>query len=140
VAITTTCLEVELPATIASVRLARGAVEEAIREITDSERFVDDVRLCVSEAVTNVVRHAYVGRPAGEVDVVVERDERELVVSVSDTGNGPPLPRDRPQEGGYGLEIIRKLSTRHAICGRPGGGTELHMVFALPVPPTSALR
>ena len=82
-----TCLALSLPAVPASVRKARVSVGETAACLGANQRVVDDIRLCVSEAVSNVVRHAYGTRP-GDVDVVVEREDKNLRVVVRDEGQG----------------------------------------------------
>lgn len=129
---TTTCLDVSLPATLASPRVARDRVGELVAHETSSPRLRDDVRLCVSEAVTNVVRHAY-GVDEGVIELVVERIDGMLCVTVRDAGFGivgPPLSETR----GFGFEIIRRLATRVSVMSAPGRGTEIVMSFALPPP------
>lgn len=125
-----TCLELSLAATPSNIRTARVAVGEAAAEHVESDRLVDDVRLCVSEAVTNVVRHAY-GTKRGAVEVVVEREGDELVVAVRDEGMGLTASRRRGKPEGFGLKIIDKVASRHTIESAPKTGTEIRMVFAL---------
>jgi anti-sigma regulatory factor (Ser/Thr protein kinase) len=81
----TTYLELVLPAVPASVPKARNQAGAAVASL--GSRLADDVRLCVSEAVTNVVRHAY-GKTGGEVEVRIESEDGEVSVRVSvrDTG------------------------------------------------------
>lgn len=126
----TSCLELSLRATPLSVREARNAAGEVAAELTTSDRLVDDVRLCVSEAVTNVVRHAY-GTKRGSLDVVVEHEDDELVVLVRDEGMGLTASGRRGKTGGFGLKIIEKVSRRHSIESAPKTGTAIRMVFAL---------
>src|SRR5690349_21364320 len=69
---------------------------------------LEDVRLLVSELVTNSVRHAGTG-PGDHVrlDVVVEDDT--LLVQVADSGTGfDPRPREAPmtKAGGWGLYLV----------------------------------
>ncbi len=96
-----------------------------------TKRLAEDVRLCVSEAVTNVVRHAY-GRRRGRVDIVVERGDHELTVVVRDTGVGIPPPGRRGESDGFGLKIIDELARENTISRTAQGGTEVAMVFDLP--------
>jgi len=126
----TTCLELSLRATPSSVREARNAAGEIVAEFTVSDRLVDDVRLCVSEAVTNVVRHAY-GTKRGSVEIVVEREDDELVVKVRDEGMGMTASNRRGKPAGFGLKIIEKVATRHTIESAPKTGTKIRMAFAL---------
>jgi stage II sporulation protein AB (anti-sigma F factor) len=125
-----TCLELELPAVPASVREARIAVGDTVAELADVERIVDEVELCVSEAVTNVVRHAY-GTRTGAVEVVVEQVDTELNVVVRDHGRGMTASRRRAKPGGFGLKIIGKLARRHSVKSTEDAGTEIRIVFAL---------
>ena len=127
---TTTCLELSLPAVPSSVRAARNAVSGVVRELASNERLADDVRLCVSEAVTNVVRHAY-GPRRGSVELVVDHVDGELSVRVRDTGHGFVRASRTIGSGGFGLKILAKLAARHFVRARPDGGTEVTMFFLL---------
>ena len=127
---TATCLELVLPAVPVSVRRAREAVGEAVASAGGDHRLADDVRLCVSEAVSNVVRHAYAGGSRGEAEIVVEREDRTLKVVVRDTGKGA-TPAKRAKSGGFGLKIIDKLASAYTFTSKPDAGTEVQMVFPL---------
>ncbi len=127
----TNCLDLALPAVPTSVRAARSAVREAVAGLTQDDRVVDAVVLCVSEAVTNVVRYAY-GPNGGVVQVVVDRTGDDLAVVVRDDGAGvTSSPRPIGKTGGFGLKIIDRLASRYSLKSHPGRGTELRMVFAL---------
>ena len=125
----TTCLEFSLPATPASVRKARVSVGDAAAGLGASERVVDDIRLCVSEAVSNVVQHAY-GKTRGAVDVVLERENGNFNVVVRDGGKGMKAERPRKNvPGGYGLKIMNSVAERMTITSRRNAGTEVRMKF-----------
>ena len=69
------------------------------------------VALAVSEAVTNAIVHAYVGRPEpGEIEVVAQRaaDDR-LEILVCDDGRGM-LPRPDSPGVGLGLPLVATLA------------------------------
>ena len=127
-------LELSLPAIPQSVHDARTAVGELVSRLTEKDSVVADVRLCVSEAVTNVVRHAYrpsATRSGDRVDVGVDCSDDELRIVVRDAGHGIAEGEARQDPGGFGLEIIDKLTTRHTVVTGSGAGTEIAMVFAL---------
>jgi two-component sensor histidine kinase len=94
-----------------------------------ADRVVDDVKLCVSEAVTNAVRHAYASQ-SGMVDVAVERSGDELAVVVRDEGRGL-AKLARKGTLGFGLRIIEGVALRSEISTGPNLGTEVQMFFAL---------
>ena len=124
-------VEIVLPAVPTSVREARVAVGDAVSDIGIDQHLVDDIRLCVSEAVANSVRHAYGAEP-GTVQVVVRRLGDELIAVVCDQGEGfESSSRAQGEETDFGLEIIEKLTHRHALSSAPSTGTELRMIFAL---------
>jgi anti-sigma regulatory factor (Ser/Thr protein kinase) len=77
---------------------------------------LDDVRLLVSELVTNSVRHANGADGVVGLDVKVKPDR--LRVEVSDPGSGfAPKPRYEGQsaESGWGLYLVDTLSDRWGV-------------------------
>jgi serine/threonine-protein kinase RsbW len=76
---------------------------------------VADLKLALTEACSNVVRHAYKEQPAGEVEVRYELDEDKLSVEVVDEGIGfdpeaaAAAAGDELDEGGLGISIIRAI-------------------------------
>ncbi len=92
---------------------------------------VADLQVAVSEALTNVVMHAYCDRePDGGVRVDAEVGDRELLVRVRDYGRGLE-PRLNSPGMGLGLPIIATLCKRHSIRRCDDGGTEVGMCFDL---------
>src|ERR1700727_2893056 len=83
-----------------SVGLARSELAGFASSAGASETLVDGVRLAVSEAVTNAVRHAYPLDP-GEIRVRAHVGEDALEVVVSDDGCG--VHRERTTVGGLGV-------------------------------------
>jgi anti-sigma regulatory factor (Ser/Thr protein kinase) len=89
----------------------------------------DDVALAVSEAVSNVVLHAYRDGGRGTVRVVACARPTELVVVVRDYGCGM-RPHPESPGAGLGLSIIG-AATSHMDVERPddGGGTRIRLRF-----------
>lgn len=117
------------PAISASVPIARRAITELARAAGADAEQLDAVRLACSEAVTNVVLHAYRERPGLlHVDAAVARGE--LWVLVADDGCGLEVRSQRPGMG-QGLRLIAAVADDLTIVARGGGGTELRMRFDL---------
>jgi len=80
-----------------------------------------------SEAVANAVAHGYGGHP-GPVELAAVIRPQELVLQVRDQGQGVQwsavsAPADDPfRLSGRGMALMRALSDRFAIAGRPGWG------------------
>lgn len=97
---------------------------------------VDDVRLAVSEALTNVVVHAYRGSDGPgtiTVSVSVHRAAGLAEVTVADDGGGL-APRDDSPGLGLGMPLIEQLAQAVAYAAPAGGGTEVRMRFRFAAP------
>ena len=78
---------------------------------------LDDIRLLVSELVTNSVRHSSTAAGASVRLTVASRGET-VHVEVSDGGIGfEPRTRSKPMDeaGGWGLHLVDRLSDRWGV-------------------------
>jgi len=97
----------------------------------EMERF--HVELCIVEAATNVILHAYEGAPGRRVTLLVTLDAGALRFRLQD--DGKPIPEDRRtappdpeeteeallREGGRGLFLIHQLMDRVDYTTGPSG-------------------
>jgi anti-sigma regulatory factor (Ser/Thr protein kinase) len=108
-------LDLKLPVSAAAVAEARHALDRLGGALPESR--MRDVRLLVSELVTNAVRHAGLG-PRDVIRVVVQVRARSLRVEVHDPGGGfvpaPPSP-DPSRESGWGLYLVEELADRWGV-------------------------
>jgi anti-sigma regulatory factor (Ser/Thr protein kinase) len=108
----------------------RRRVTAYARDHGMAEAPLADLALAVGEAIANAVVHAYRDLPIGVVDVTADVTDGALVVAVCDHGGGL-IPRPDSPGLGLGLSMISQLADTFRIRDRDGGGTELHMGFAL---------
>ena len=95
------------------------------------EPCLSDIRLAVSEAVTNAVMHAFRGRADGTVTASVTMDDPEWVeVRVTDDGSGM-APRDDSPGLGLGLPLIATLAESLELGKDDDDRTEVRMTFSL---------
>jgi serine/threonine-protein kinase RsbW len=93
-----------------------------------SPEVIGDMKLALTEACTNSVRHAY-AEGDGLVEILYELHADRLVVEVADRGEGFVHPSGAPRqvgpdelaEGGLGIAIIEALSDEFEIRGGDGG-------------------
>ena len=115
-------------------RLALTAIA-GVRPVSDEA--LHDLKLALTEACTNSVKHAYGEDGAGSVDIVYELLADRLAVEVGDAGSGFDPNADHPgadddlEEGGLGIEIIRALTDEVEIGECEGGGSRLRFVKLL---------
>ncbi len=121
-------LRLELPAEPASIAQARRAVDVLGPGI--GAEVLPDLRLLVSEVVTNAVRHASADTDA-HVLLVAERGEGCVRIEVHDEGRGfaaplQPFPRTGGTSG-WGLFLVQRLARSWGTEPAPGA----HVWFEL---------
>jgi anti-sigma regulatory factor (Ser/Thr protein kinase) len=108
-------VERHLPVTPEAAAAARHALDGLSDDVTDGR--MRDVRLLVSELVTNAVRHANLA--SGDViELVIEIADRTLRVEVHDPGGGfvPSAPSPDPaRPSGWGLYLVAELADRWGV-------------------------
>jgi serine/threonine-protein kinase RsbW len=129
-------IRLTIPAKPEYITLGRLALTGLARVRPLSQDVLGDLKLALTEACTNSVRHAYEGGE-GVVEILYELHPDRLVVEVTDEGEGfEPVPGGSAVagdllEGGLGIAIIRALSDELEIGGRAGGGSRLRFVKRL---------
>ena len=122
-----------IPARTEYLILARLALAGIAREVAIDQGTLADLKLAVTEACGNAVRHAH---PAGDgvvtVRYTVEHDAIEIRVEDDGPGIEPQAPRALPDvelsESGMGLAIIHALVDQVEIGPGAGGrGTTVRM-------------
>lgn len=108
-------LELELPRRLESAAAARYAVDELAGEIGGEQ--LGDVRLLVSELVTNSLRHAGLDLE-DSIRLIVQITHERVRVEVTDCGDGFQLngaAEDRDTVEGWGLYLVATLSDRWGV-------------------------
>lgn len=133
-------IRLTFPAKADYLLLARLALGGVVRDLSIGPELLADLRLAVTEACGNAVRHAY-GDGGGSVEVVFTVTEDRLEMVVADTGAGlelplieqlleeaEPLAFAQPVDGGMGIAIIRGIVDELEVrSGEGGRGTVVHM-------------
>jgi serine/threonine-protein kinase RsbW len=127
-----TMLQLRVDARPELIRPLRNSVARRARKtgLSDSELYA--LKLCVTEALTNVVTHAYPEDKPGPLELCMREVADELEIVVADQGREPRGVVSRDQ-GGFGLGFISRLMNRCTFTVGPGG-TRVEMRFRLPRP------
>jgi serine/threonine-protein kinase RsbW/stage II sporulation protein AB (anti-sigma F factor) len=99
-------LRLELPSEPGSIKQARDAVAELAAQVGVP---VADVKLAVSEAVSNAVVHAFRDRAQGTIYVRARTERGRLIVVIADNGTGMRPNVDSPGLG-FGLSLITQMA------------------------------
>jgi serine/threonine-protein kinase RsbW len=128
-------IRLTIPAKPEYITLCRLALTGLGRVRSFPDELMADMKLALTEACSNSVRHAYDGE-AGSVEILYELQSDRLVVEVSDDGSGFDLDvngngEDALTEGGLGIAIIRSIADELDIERRESGGSRLRFVKLL---------
>ena len=125
-----------IPAKPEYITLGRLALTGISRLRPLDEETLGDLKLALTEACSNSVRHAY-ANGAGEVEIRYELHPDRLVIEVVDDGEGfdPSAEREEGDdlvEGGLGIAIIRSIADELEIGAGDGGrGSRLRFAKSL---------
>jgi serine/threonine-protein kinase RsbW/stage II sporulation protein AB (anti-sigma F factor) len=125
-------LDHTLPAVPGSVPRLRSLVAEFAAAAGLVEPELSEVKLAITEAITNAVMHAYAGQdPPGPVGVNAHLACGRMHVTVHDEGCGIAPRLDSPGLG-LGLPFIAQTADTFDVARGKAGGTEVRMSFLLP--------
>ena len=128
-----------IPAKAEYISLSRLALAGLSRVRTFPDETLADLKLALTEACSNSVRHAY-ENGEGHVGISFELLDDRLIVEVADDGTGFELDaadgdgggREELSEGGLWIAIIRSIADEVEIGGGPDGkGSRLRFVKLL---------
>jgi serine/threonine-protein kinase RsbW len=136
----TRTVRLRVPARAEYIALARLALSGLGDLLRLPEELLADLKLALTEAVSNSVRHAYADG-AGFVSIAYELRSDALAVEVVDDGKGfdpdrpPALEGEELTEGGLGIAIIRTIADEFELQSQPGvRGSRLRFVKRLQQP------
>jgi serine/threonine-protein kinase RsbW len=136
----TRSVRLRVPARAEYIALARLALSGLADIVALPDELLGDLKLALTEAVSNSVRHAYADG-AGFVSIAYELTGATLAVEVVDDGQGfdpqrpPALEGEELTEGGLGIAIIRTIADEFELDSQPGvRGSRLRFVKRLHQP------
>ncbi len=129
------CVEVSIPSNLIFERVIRSAAVEIAESLDFSEDRIEDLKLALSEAVTNAIEHGNEGNVTKPVAVAFELDNQKLEIRVADQGRGAgkvdPSPRVVEEEAlddvesavirGFGMYLIGALVDDWAVTSSQDG-------------------
>ncbi len=123
-------LSLALPRDEQTIPVSRHIATNAMDEIGVSRDCTDDIAIALTEACTNVLKHA---GPGDEYEVSLEVDSDQCVIRVVDKGRGFDSQSlgmrhaDSAAEQGRGIELMRALVDQVHFISKPEAGTIVHL-------------
>ncbi|MBG91163.1 MAG: hypothetical protein CL521_05040 [Actinobacteria bacterium] len=138
-------ISMKVPSVPELVSVVRLAVSGLANRLNFTVEEIEDIKICVSEACTNVVQHAYAKstRPQDNmIDVVFTVSDESLGIQVQDFGEGFDVSvletmktgvlREDSLNLGLGLTFVRNLMDECDVHSEPGKGTVVSMKKRVP--------
>lgn len=125
-AVTHEPIVLEIPSRSEYILLARLIVTQAGQVAGFGPEDIYDLKLAITEAVTNAIRHARV--ESIKIEYLIR--PREVEITVTDAGGGfdaESLARDPNNQGGFGFAVIGNLVDEVAL-DSGSDGTRLTMI------------
>lgn len=114
-------IKLTIDSKIDSVALLSKAVRAVCGTVVEDEVYLYNLELCIVEATTNVINHAYHRKPGNLVEITVTLDHRHILFQIVDSGEKLSLPQIKKEldydpndlttwpEFGMGLFLMHKL-------------------------------
>jgi serine/threonine-protein kinase RsbW len=123
----------EIPSRSPAIDDARVWMSGYLRAAGASDDLVWECELALTEALSNVMRHAYEGKPDRHILLSLLLRDDELEVDIDHDGEPFALEEYREPDldaapaGGYGLHLIRELMDDVEQLDAPVSGTRLRL-------------
>ena len=118
-----------LPREAASVPLARHTVSAALTSAGVAVECLAEIQVALSEACTNVFRHADAG---DSYDVLIRVEDEQVIMDVVDAGAGPgqrvPRMPDTSAESGRGLALMAAFTDLAVFDSVVGDSGSVHLM------------
>lgn len=120
-----------------NVAFARSCVGAFASQLDCTLEDVEEIKLVVSEAVSNSIIHGYNNNPDQTVEIVVSiLDDGSVEILVKDYGRGiqnieqamEPTFSSDPTRMGLGFTFMRSFMDEMEVISQPGKGTSVRLV------------
>lgn len=116
---------------------ARVSISAFISQLDPTVEELYDIKMAVSEAVTNAIVHGYEGKKTGTVNVKCSYEDKTIEIAVIDEGKGiksveeamQPLYTTSTDEerAGLGFTVMQEMMDEVEVCSHPEVGTTVKM-------------
>ncbi len=130
-------VRIEFPSIPSNVSFARSCVGAFAAQLDCTLDDIEEIKLVVSEAVSNCIIHGYENEPHGKVVLMVSiHDNNSLEIIIEDYGKGindinqalEPTYSSNPARMGLGFTFMKSFMDELEVNSIPGEGTSLKLL------------
>ncbi len=118
-----------------NVAFARVAVAALASQLDFTLSDLEEIKVAVSEAVTNAIIHGYENHPDCMVRLEIKIVEEFMEIEIIDTGKGikditralEPAYSTDPERMGLGFAFMQSFMEKFSVSSSPGKGTRVKM-------------
>ncbi|MDK2880715.1 MAG: hypothetical protein PWQ99_490 [Clostridia bacterium] len=133
-------IKMELMSLPENVGLARIAVAAFASECNFDVGELEEIKVAVSEAVSNAIIHGYQRDANGVITLTATLQDNVLEIVVEDEGRGiadleqalEPGSADDPERMGLGFVFMKSFMDEVDVASEPGRGTRVRMIKKIP--------
>lgn len=139
---------IEFSSRAENVSFARMAVAAFVSQLDFTLSELEEVKVAVSEAVSNAIVHGYANDPEKSVKLEIYVADNYLEIETVDTGRGiddiakalEPAYSTDPERMGLGFAFMQSFMDKLDVKSEPGRGTRVKMVRKVRAPGRAAVR
>ncbi len=133
-------MKVEFISLPANVAFARVSVAAFASQLDFTLNDLEEIKVAVSEAVTNSIVHGYKNKTDEKIIVSVKIEKNKLHIIIEDYGKGiedieealKPAYSSDPERMGLGFSFMQSFSDGFKIESSPNAGTKVYMIKNCP--------
>jgi serine/threonine-protein kinase RsbW len=128
--------EIKIPAKPELLSTVRLTISGLASQMNFSEESIEDIKVAVSEACTNVVQYAYPKKNSNNlIFITIKQRPKNLEITIKDNGKGfdhknPPTRaiHDKDIHLGLGIVFMKNLMDKVEIDSKPNKGTIVTLI------------
>lgn len=125
-------ITLKIESKIADIGLLAEAIKAICATVVHDTTLLYNLVLCLVEAVTNVIKHAYHQKPGNFLEVKITVDDSHVLFEISDNGDKAEIPLPKKDltydtndistlpESGMGLFLIHKIMEEVSLSQKEG--------------------
>lgn len=85
-------------------------IKKKIKDFKLDAKNLISLGIIINEILTNIFKYAFRGKDNGQIDIVLEKIDNHVTLTIKDNGVGVDEKADKPKPKGFGLVLVKMLA------------------------------